>query len=57
MSAVTIKTPCGCSITCDWPSGDRRIRCDHGRFWIFRKLRPRNIHGEEYVLDKETFPE
>lgn len=55
MTTTVIKTPCGCSITCDWPSGDRRIRCVHGRFWIFRKPRPTR-HGETYVLDKETFP-
>lgn len=52
-ATATVTTECGCPLTCDWPRGDRRIMCEHGRFWVIRK---NDRHTEQYQLAKETFP-
>lgn len=50
---MTVTTPCGCTLTCDWPRGDRRLVCSHGRFWVVRKDERKT---EQFELAKETFP-
>lgn len=45
-----IELPCGHWTFCDWPRGDRRVSCSHGRWWLIRS------HRGRYECDKEIFP-
>lgn len=50
---MDVKTICGCTLTCDWPRGDRRVQCGHGRWWVVRRDESTT---EQFKLAKETFP-